>query len=107
VQELRRLHLDCTTAEGEGKKIGSNFEFLPTFPELRELTLERLDGVTDSLVEAVLAMPKLAQLRFIQLQDRRSSDAVQLVAKAAAQRPGLRVAFDDDQPEAAAPAASR
>ena len=52
-------------------------------------------------------MPKLEQLRFIQLQDRRSSDAVQLVAKATALRPGLRIAFDGDQPEAAAPAASR
>jgi hypothetical protein len=107
VQELRRLHLDCTIAEGEGKTIGSNFEFLPTFPELRELTFECLDCVSDSLTEAVLAMPKLEQLRFIQLQDRRSSDAVQLIAKATAQRPGLRVAFEGDQPEAAAPAASR
>ena len=94
-------------AEGERKKIGSDFEFLPTFPELRELTFERLDCVSNSLVEAVLAMPKLQQLRFIQLQDRRSSDTAQLTAKATAQRPGLRIALDGDQPEAAAPAASR
>ena len=101
---MRALHLDCTRAEEEKKEeeeeeeeqegIGSDFEFLPTFPELRELTLERLDCVSDSLVEAVLAMPKLGQLRLIQLQDRRSSDAVQLVAKAAAQRPGLRITFE-------------
>jgi hypothetical protein len=92
VQELRVLHLNCTIAEGEGE-IGSDFEFLPTFPELRELTLERLDCVSDSLMEAVLAMPKLEQLRFIQLQDLQSSDAAQLAKKARAQRPGLRIAW--------------
>lgn len=42
VQELRRLHLNCIIAEGEGE-IGSDFEFVPTSPELRELTLEGLD----------------------------------------------------------------
>ena len=91
VQELRALHLDCTIAKG--KKIGSDFEFLPTFPELRELTLEGLDCVSDSLTEAVLAMPKLEQLRFIRLQDLNSSGPAQLAAKARAQRPGLRIAW--------------
>lgn len=106
VQELRALHLNCTMAEGEGE-IGSDFEFLPTFPELRELTLEGLDCVSDSLVEAVLAMPKLEQLRFIQLQDPRFSDAAQLIAKATAQRPALRIAYGDHLPEAVATDPSR
>jgi hypothetical protein len=89
-----------------------DFAFLATFPELRLLTLEGIYAVTDSLMVAVLAAPKLEGLRFVMTSPywkEFPSTFGLLSAKAALQRPALRIDFgglaelqmltDDAEPE--------
>jgi hypothetical protein len=70
--------------------------FLATFPELRLLTLEGIYVVTDSLMSAVLAAPKLEGLQFIidsPYWKEFTSTFGLLSAEAATHRPALRIHF--------------
>jgi hypothetical protein len=79
---------------------------LLTLRELRFLTFEQLDGVSGDVMAAVLQVPKLEYLRFSDMQDWEWSATTigLLCAKAAAQRPGLRITFDQPETAAAGPA---
>lgn len=95
VQTLTALHLEDAVgipSDADHRTLG----FLTTLCELRLLTFEALCGVSGDVVAGVLQMPKLQHLHFISMQDWEWSAATigVLGAKAAAQRPGLRITFD-------------
>ena len=97
LQALTALHLEASEEVGIPSDAESSpFGFLATLRELRLLTFGCLRGVSSDIVAEVLQMPKLEHLRFMSMQywEWTATTIGLLSAKAAAQRPGLRITFD-------------
>ena len=89
-QGLTYLQLNFMTTDDD------DFAFLATFPELRLPGFEGIYAVTDSLMSAVLAAPKLDYLRFVTdspYWKEFTSTFGLLSAEAATLRPALRIHF--------------
>lgn len=104
LQVLTALHLNFggTVLGGpsweEEERTFSNS--LVTLRELRCLTFQYMDGLSGDVMAAMLLLPRLEHLRFITFHGREwSATTIGLLrAKAAAQRPGLRITFEQPEP---------
>ena len=78
-------------------RIDNDFAFLASAHCLRLLTLEGLNGVNDQLLAAVLRISTLERLHVKGLQEWKWSAANigRLIARAAAERPGLHIQVDE------------
>ena len=104
MQALTALHLnfasrmlDETSWEEEERTFSKS---LMTLRELRCLTFQFMNGMSGDAMAAMLLMPRLEHLRFISFYGREwSATTIGLLsAKAAAQRPGLRITFEQPEP---------
>jgi hypothetical protein len=110
LQVLTALHLNFGgSVLGEPSWVEDERTFsnsLTTLRELRCLTFQYMDGLSGDVMAAVLLMPRLEHLRFIQFHGREwSATTIGLLsAKAAAQLPGLRITFEQrEQPKMPSP----
>ena len=89
--------LDETSWEEEERTFSKS---LMTLRELRCLTFQFMNGMSGDAMGAMLLMPRLEHLRFISFYGREwSATTIGLLsAKAAAQRPGLRITFEQPEP---------
>ena len=104
LQALTALHLNfagrvlSVPSWEEEQRTFSNS--LMTLRELRCLTFQCMSGLSGDVMAAVLLMPRLEHLRFISFHGREwSATTIGLLsAKAAVQRPGLRITFEQREP---------
>jgi hypothetical protein len=91
------LHFESCYRPNVEAAIDEDFTFLASAHCLRLLTLEGLNGVNDQLLAAVLRISTLERLHVKGLLEWKWSVATigRLIARAAAERPGLHIEVDE------------
>lgn len=98
LQALTELTFEMITVEVDRDILDHiDWAFLTTFPALRKLTLDGLTAITDSLTNALLAMPHLQQLHLDCLRHWRgtATHLGRLRARLAAERPNCAVSLTE------------